>query len=61
MTGMGDFDKRPCVGVCYYAKKRGIKITAQMKARMKRRRPCIGLCYAKKLRERREKMKAEGN
>ena len=31
VTGMGDFDKGPCVGVCYYIKKRGIKIDSSMK------------------------------
>ena len=49
ITGMGDWEKRPCIGVCYYIKKRGIKLSAEMKARMKRRRPCIGLCHKKKM------------
>ena len=31
VTGMGDFEKGPCVGVCYYIKKRGIKIDSSMK------------------------------
>ena len=51
MTGMGDFSKGPCVGVCYYIKKRGIKLDEKMKQRMKRRKPCIGLCHIKKMRK----------
>ena len=53
VTGMGDFSSGPCVGVCYYIKKRGIQLDTRMRARMKQRRPCIGLCHIKKMRERR--------
>ena len=52
VTGMGDFSSGPCVGVCYYIKKRGIQLDTRMRARMKQRRPCIGLCHIKKMRER---------
>merc|ERR1719384_1632957 len=38
----------PCVGVCYYVKKRGIKVDKRMMNRMKKRKPCIGLCFLKK-------------
>ena len=48
MTGMGNFDKGPCVGVCYYIKKRGIKLDKKLKERIRRRRACVGLCYKKK-------------
>ena len=51
VTGMGDFSSGPCVGVCYYIKKRGIQLDTRMRARMKQRRPCIGLCHIKKMRE----------
>ena len=62
VTGMGDFSKGPCVGVCYYIKKRGIKLDEKMKKRMKRRKPCIGLCHIKKMRQRRkEKQKNKEN
>ena len=50
ITGTGDFDSGPCVGVCYYIKKRGIKLNKVMKERLKSRKPCIGLCYLKKMR-----------
>ena len=53
VTGMGDFSSGPCVGVCYYIKKRGIQLDTRMRARMKQRRPCIGLCHIKRMRERR--------
>ena len=62
VTGMGDFSKGPCVGVCYYIKKRGIKLDENMKKRMKRRKPCIGLCHINKMKQRRkEKMKNKEN
>merc|ERR1712110_908254 len=58
VTGMGDFSKGPCVGVCYYIKKRGIKLDEKMK----KRKPCIGLCHIKKMKQRRkEKMKNKEN
>merc|ERR1712032_146816 len=59
VTGMGDFSKGPCVGVCYYIKKRGIKLDEKMKQRMKRRKPCIGLCHIKKMRQRRKQILAK--
>merc|ERR1712141_746529 len=40
----------PCVGVCYYVKKRGIKVDKRMMNRMKKRKACIGLCFLMKLR-----------
>merc|ERR1712062_690710 len=48
-TGAG-----PCVGVCYYIKKRGIHLDDKMMARMKKRKACIGLCYLMKLRGRKK-------
>lgn len=62
VTGMGDFSKGPCVGVCYYIKKRGIILNERMKKRMRGRKPCIGLCHIEKMRKRRkEKMTNKEN
>ena len=39
----------PCVGVCYYIKKRGITLSDNMMERLKKRKTCVGLCYLMKL------------
>merc|ERR1711997_1330579 len=38
----------PCVGVCYYVKKRGLTVGKQIMEKLKKRKPCIGLCFLKK-------------
>ena len=38
----------PCVGVCYYVKKRGLTVGKRIMEKLKKRKPCIGLCFLKK-------------
>ena len=59
ITGSGNFDSGPCVGVCYYIKKRGIQLNQAMKERLRGRRPCIGLCYLKKRRNSKKEEKID--
>ena len=45
----------PCVGVCYFIKKRGIRLDDKMLERMKKRKACVGLCFLMKLQEKKKK------
>merc|ERR1712198_643826 len=57
VTGMGNFDKGPCVGVCYYIKKRGIKLDKKLKERIRRRRAALDFVTKRKKRRKRPKRK----
>eukprot|EP00092_Neocalanus_flemingeri_P000720 GFUD01000763.1.p1 GENE.GFUD01000763.1~~GFUD01000763.1.p1 ORF type:complete len:132 (+),score=45.12 GFUD01000763.1:41-436(+) len=53
----GDFDSRPCVGICHYQKLKGIVMDKKLKARLRKRRPCVGLCFRRKKMKQEEKKK----
>jgi len=51
--GEGDrsvpYKDRPCVGLCYYRKLKGIKFDIQAYEERRKKKPCIGLCHLNKV------------
>ena len=45
-----DYDNRPCIGMCYYRKLKGITVDKVMMAKRMARKPCIGLCHRERKR-----------
>merc|ERR1712080_631728 len=51
--GEGDrsvpYKDRPCVGLCYYRKLKGIKFDIKAYEARRKKKPCIGLCHLNKV------------
>ena len=41
--------KKPCIGLCFLNKLRGVEVDEEVVNKRKARKPCIGLCYIMKL------------